>query len=302
MKIPSYLLIAAFIAYSAVSCGNKSSHATGSVNDTLNNDQQTTMYVWAENSRVRETPDLNGKVITELKAAEKVILTGETSSAKSKVKLRGVDFEDVWVKVKLNDSKEGWVFKSVLTEDENKAIAMNDFQINPGSNVGRVKLDATKDEVVAIYGAEFITDGTIYIGEGEGSNGFYLFKNSNLELQCALNDKGKIFGIYVRQPGAPWITPEGVKMGIKMEDLQKLNGKPFLFSGFGWDFGGGVYNYNEGNLDKYFGTIGITLGEPDNIEGLDEFMGDVDCNSSAKKLQGRGIRVVEIAVFGVPNV
>lgn len=302
MRIPFYIGTLGMALLLAASCGNKTTGATSSLNDSLDSTQQTPMFVWVENARVRETPDLEGKLITELKAGDKVTLTGESSSNKTKVKLRGVDFEDVWVKIRMSDDKEGWIFKPMLTEDENRAILMNDFIMLPGSHVGRVKLDATREEVAVIYGDEFITDGNIYIGEGESVKGFYVFKNSPLELQCALNDQNKIFGIYIRQPGASWVTKEGVKIGTRLEELQKYNGKPFKFNGFGWDFGGGVYEYNGGNLESYFGSIAITLGEPDNLEGLDEFMGDVECISSAKKLQGRGIRIVEIAVFGTPTI
>lgn len=302
MRIPLFVVAAFCIVLIGGSCGNKSGGATSSLTDSLDSTKQLPMFVWAENARVRETPDLEGKLITELKGGEKVMLTGETSTNKTKVKLRGVDFEDVWVEIELTDGKTGWIFKSMLTDDENKAQAMNDFMMLPGSHVGRVKLDATREDVAAIYGDEFITDGNIYIGEGESKKGFYVFKNSTLELQCALNDQNKIFGIYITQPGAPWVTKEGVKMGIKMEDLQKINGKPFKFNGFGWDFGGGVYEFNGGNLESYFGAIAITLGEPDNLEGLDEFMGDVECTSNNKKLQGKGIRVVHMAVFGAPSI
>src|SRR5688572_23144837 len=97
------------LGFGVTSCGKKN---TGSnQNNQVDSTQTQELFVWVENARVRKTPDLNGEVITEIKGGEKIILTGEQSDSKIKVKLRGVDFEDVWVKVKLTDGGEGWIFK-----------------------------------------------------------------------------------------------------------------------------------------------------------------------------------------------
>ena len=35
-----------------------------------------------------------------------------------------------------------------------------------------------------------------------------------------------------------WIGPGGIGNGMKLTDVEKLNGKPFKLAGFDWDGGG----------------------------------------------------------------
>jgi SH3-like domain-containing protein len=303
MKFSSYFfLMALLLGIGFVSCGRNSSSLHGANSSVVDPALQKDLFVWVENARVRKEPDLKAEVIAEIKGGEKLSLTGEVSTNKIKVNLRGVDFEDVWAKVKTSEGQEGWIFKGMLTEDENKAKAMNDFLIVPGERIGQIKLLSGQEDAEKIFGKEFVAEGDIYIGEGVTKKGFYLFKNSPLELQCPLDENKKIFGIYVRQPGGNWATKEGVKMGTTLDELAKLNERPIKFNGFGWDFGGLVYDFNKGKLEAYYSSLSIVLGEPDNIEGLDEFMGDVECTTANNKIMGKGVKVAELAVFGAPSL
>jgi hypothetical protein len=297
MKIRvSCFFILCLLGFSWGSCGNKKS------NDTFNNPVDSThteeLFVWVENARVRKTPDLNGEVITEIKGGDQVALTGESSNAKIKVKLRGVDFEDVWVKIKLNDGKEGWIFKGMLTDDVTRAKAMNNFIIYPGDGVGMVTLNSKQKDIERIFGEQFVSPGIIYGTEGIEAPGFYVFKDSPLELQCIIDEHDStIQTIKIKEPGSNWITEDGIKIGTTLDHLVKLNGKPIDFSGFGWDYGGWIFSFGSGKLSKLEGKMGICLGEPDDITGLDEFEGDRDCSTRNKKILGKGVKVAEITVY-----
>lgn len=303
MKFSSYFFLTAILLIIGFgSCGRSSGSLQGANSSVVDPELKKDLFVWVENARVRKEPDLKADVIAEIKGGEKLSLTGEVSNSKIKVNLRGVDFEDVWAKVKTSEGKEGWIFKGMLIEDENKAKAMNDFLIVPGERVGQIKLLSGQEDAEKIFGKEFVTEGDIYISEGITKKGFYLFKNSPLELQCPLDDNKKIFGIYVRQPGGNWATKEGVKMGTSLDELAKLNEKPIKFNGFGWDFGGLVYDFNNGKLESYYSALSIVLGEPDSVEELNEYMGDVECSTADKKILGKGVKVAELAVFGAPSL
>jgi hypothetical protein len=47
-----------------------------------------------------------------------------------------------------------------------------------------------------------------------------------------------------------WKSKTGVLPGITLEQLEAINGKPFKFSGFGWDYGGGSAGWEGGKLEK----------------------------------------------------
>jgi hypothetical protein len=54
----------------------------------------------------------------------------------------------------------------------------------------------------------------------------------------------------VRINGSGWRTPHGIAVGATLKDVERLNGKPFQLSGFGWDVGGRTTSWNKGALDK----------------------------------------------------
>jgi hypothetical protein len=289
-------LILIVLGIGTMSCGKKS--AGFNQNGQIDSMQTRPLFVWVENARVRKTPDLDGEVIAEIKGGEKMELTGEQSDTKIKVKLRGVEFEDVWVKVKLKDGNEGWIFKGMLTDDETRARDMNDFTIVPGLGVGKVYVHKKQVDVERVYGKQFVMAGTIYGSEGMEFPGFYVFKNSPLELQCIINEQDStIEMIKIAEPGGNWVTEEGIKLGTTLDELVRLNGKPIEFSGFGWDYGGWIYSYGSGKLSKLDGKMGICLGEPDDLTGLEGFEGDHDCSTRDKRILGKGVKVAEITIY-----
>src|SRR5205814_1442033 len=57
-----------------------------------------------------------------------------------------------------------------------------------------------------------------------------------------------------------WVAPGGVRLGATIEDITENDGKPFMISGFGWDYGGSA-GFTEGRLAQIDGgcTIGLTF-------------------------------------------
>jgi hypothetical protein len=74
---------------------------------------------------------------------------------------------------------------------------------------------------------------------------------------------------------SPYRTPTGLKIGSTLSQLLALNGQKITFSGFDWDYGGSIYSYNNGSLEK--SGVGFRLGlgtYPDNSLG-----GDIELNT-----------------------
>jgi len=61
--------------------------------------------------------------------------------------------------------------------------------------------------------------------------------------------------------GSKWVGPGGVHVGSTIAELEKANGKPFTFSGLGWDYGGLVKDWRGGAL----GPVKPTHGGPGNL-------------------------------------
>ena len=50
-------------------------------------------------------------------------------------------------------------------------------------------------------------------------------------------------------PTSRWIAPNGVRIGMTLDEIETLNGRPFALSGFDWDYGGYVTDWKGGTLD-----------------------------------------------------
>ena len=81
-----------------------------------------------------------------------------------------------------------------------------------------------------------------------------------------------------------WATPNGVRLGTGLAEIERLNGKPFRLYGFEWDYGGRTSNWMGGNLGKpQPGGCNLTLalgfdfdkapkGMTDKVSGDSEFL------------------------------
>jgi hypothetical protein len=56
-----------------------------------------------------------------------------------------------------------------------------------------------------------------------------------------------------------WVAPKGVKLGMPVAALEKLNGKPFKLAGFDWDDGGSVRDWMGGALATLPGGCGVGM-------------------------------------------
>jgi hypothetical protein len=121
-----------------------------------------------------------------------------------------------------------------------------------------------------------------YMPEGMGTYpNTLLFSGTEKEVEFIWNDTinfSQIQSIQVYKQDSPWKTMEGIKMGTTLKELEKINDKWFVFSGFGWDYAGGV-NWNDGEMAKRNVFVNLAL-EGDSMSGeFDALMGDHDFSS-----------------------
>lgn len=79
----------------------------------------TPLYPWVEELLIRETPDLKGKIITVLQKGNAVKFLGETSKEKLTYVLKGIAYNDYWLKVATNQDTEGWIYGGAVTIEKN---------------------------------------------------------------------------------------------------------------------------------------------------------------------------------------
>lgn len=175
------------------------------------------------------------------------------------------------------------------------ALDAGDRTFGP-SRVGAIVKGSTKPEdLVKIYTAAYVKLGKIHAAEGAEQPGAILFQGTSNELQVGFTEDGKRIE-FVRIIGAAWSTKEGLRVGTTLAELERINGGPFQFSGFGWDYGGAVHARG-----KALRGIGITIAYTKNGEtpAARQVMGERQFSSRHPALKNLGVAVSQIVIgFG----
>ena len=76
-----------------------------------------TLTVNIDHFRMRDKPGLDGDVLATFDKGDRLTDMGEMSSFTTRIKLRGIWFNEPWLKVKSRDGKTGWVYAGGLHFD-----------------------------------------------------------------------------------------------------------------------------------------------------------------------------------------
>lgn len=121
----------------------------------------------------------------------------------------------------------------------------------PFDCVGPFTADASEAALVRRFGRANVVFKTVPAPEGEMVNATVLFpKDRARRVEIVWRDEKKRRRpgeVLVYNPG-PWRTPEGIKIGSTLAEVEAANGNPFSLSGFGWDYAGTVLDWKGGRL------------------------------------------------------
>jgi hypothetical protein len=173
------------------------------------------------------------------------------------------------------------------------------------------------------FGKENVVYDTVWGPENSFEFGSYLYRGTENEVIFSWNDSlhhAQVSTVSIEAKEAPegqgpiynnkWSSKTGIKLGMPLSELEKINEKPFEFSGFEWDYGGWVTNWNGGKLDNNVKLVSdgttvnkagfsVLLSEGASMNNLSEkemgqVMGDqsvMSDNAVARKMQPRVERV-----------
>lgn len=265
------------------------------------------VYVAAvDELRVRETPTLTGKVLMTYKKGDVLTLTGKQSTEKVSVELQGKKTTDVFKEVNLARGGQGWVFAGGIERSKGKPknaettlnLTADEWLVTP-QKVGKITKNTTKQDLITLFGKQNVVDEKEIYANGDVPPfaGVIVFKNEPNELQIVWDEKHKnkeISFIMIRGTGSKWHTIQGIQVGTSLTQLNALNGKPFEFSGLGWDYGGYINNWKKGNLALL--EKGFSLRLSSDINNDSRFLGDQTCKSDAKGIEKMGIYVDELSI------
>ncbi|MBR0993913.1 hypothetical protein JQ580_24625 [Bradyrhizobium japonicum] len=126
-------------------------------------------------------------------------------------------------------------------------------QQGPISCAAPVAPDDTERSLKQRYGKDAVAQ-DLPGAEGERYKDIVLFpKARDRRIEVAFTDDkaGRASGLTLRDAGkASLWNVAGVTIGSSLADVQKANGKPFVVSGFEWDYGGFVTDWKGGALSR----------------------------------------------------
>ena len=152
-------------------------------------------------------------------------------------------------------------------------------------------------EIVEAFGEESVSTKFISGPEGMGgSENTILFEGTKDEVWISwMNDttKSDLIAVEIRHPESTWKSKSGVGVGTTLEELEKLNGKPFTFLGFGWDFSG-MTAFSEGELAKQGLGASLEASTDDH-----EMWGDGEYSSDDEAARAAGVQVAWLTLGNI---
>ncbi len=150
-------------------------------------------------------------------------------------------------------------------------LALNSCVDKSSYNLEKLKNINSRKELINIYGLESVKDST-YTDYLEGST-FYmsvLYPNSDNEIGLVFLDSLKRLLYVVQSKPISELENIKVKLGMLISDVEKLNGEPFNFLGFG-RISGGLGVFDSGILKNTNISVVFTSSDASSPFIVDDF-------------------------------
>lgn len=144
------------------------------------------------------------------------------------------------------------------------ADTQSDFQAQKRDTVaceGAFAKDTTHARLVAAFGAKNVTFKDVDGAEGATEKATVLFDADPTHRIVVFWHDAKTRtkpGMITISAPSLWIGPGGIGNGMKLTEVEKLNGKPFKLAGFDWD-GGGFIRDLDGKLKPVSGGCNLIV-------------------------------------------
>jgi len=182
------------------------------------------------------------------------------------------------------------------------ASSQEEWHIAPGQ-AGSVSRSSSEAELRRTYGTSVLDSFRIELGEGETAPGTVLYPADSLRRAEILwrdtVSRKTPQRLVLRGTRSLWQVGPGVSLGSSLKELERLNGRPFILAGFGWDYSGVVTDWKGGALDSALTGIKLYLipaPQQQESAAYSEVLGDRDYSSSLPAMQELNPRVYQIFV------
>lgn len=250
-----------------------------------------------DNLRMRDQGNLQGKEITQIGINQIVSVTGKRTDSPEVITMSGKNDPYYWHEITFNGDT-GWVYGGGIrimdSETMNDEI-LNDFLIVPKERVGSIEAGIDHEGLVRRLGEAQVIKDEIPLGDGESVSGTVLYPNSNNEIMIYWQnaDFTKIRQVVITKPGGDWHTGQGIHIGTSIEEVNRINGRPFELMGFDWEYSGTTLNWQSGHLDS---SVKLSFDYSGEISVYPFLLGDKVISSDNSSLLKLNPKVRRISV------
>jgi hypothetical protein len=128
-----------------------------------------------------------------------------------------------------------------------------DWLIVPGQRVGPVTVSTTRADLDSIFGKDNVQDRNLDISEGPSAATVVFGNDAGAALAITWDQErpSTIHICFETQTGpCRWRTAGGIRIGLPIRELEKLNEKSFQLTGFGGEPQGTVTSWRKGRLEE----------------------------------------------------
>jgi len=164
--------------------------------------------------------------------------------------------------------------------------------------------DTTLEQLQQRFGADNVKVQQIPGSEGDTFRGVLLFPNDPSRRATLYFQNEKTLSglsmVSVQETDSQWKLASGIGIGTPLAEVRKKNGKPFTFSGFDWDYGGTITDWQGGKLQPANDnavSARMQLRMPEGVSGDKPYpTGDSGFSSDDPRWADLGIAVGGISV------
>jgi len=163
----------------------------------------------------------------------------------------------------------------------------------------------SRAKLVERFGAANVVEDSVQAADAPAVAGSVLFPNdSTRRLDIVWADpktKTHPERVDLRGESGRWAVDPGIRLGMRLTDLERINGGPFTLTGFDWDYGGTVTDWKGGKLARPAGVtprifIQLVPEETDTGAVRNAVAGDREFSSKNPAMQQLNPHVVSISV------
>ncbi len=280
------------------------------------------VQAWVDELIVKAQPGVDMPEVARLQEGEMARYLHQRTAGKVAFSLRGQRYKKPWILIETQAGVMGWVHEGGvryvtpalmrwLARDQTTPNART-RQAEPtsdpsaervvivGQRVGPIRKKTSEEELIRIYGISQVGRSTVHApGKGDQPCSV-VFPGSQDELRITWEDEARtrVEAVYILRSGSSWFTPQGLRHGLDLAELTKVNQAPLSFYGLEWTYAGTVNDWKSGRLAPYRKQFYVMLTPRDAPQALlKQFKGDKLFSSNHPKVEGLNLYLDHWVVY-----